>query len=226
MVYSLPEEVLEHVFSFITSDMDRNVVSVVCKSWYEIERWCRRKVFVGNCYAVNPGIMIRRFPELRAVELKGKPHFADFNLVLDGWGGYACSWIDEMSRAYPWLEEIRLKQMVVSDESLELISTTFKTFKVLVLSSCEGFSTDVLSAIASNCSEVMELSGRWLSNFPDTFTSLESLNISCLGSEVSFSALERLVARSPNLKTLRLNRISPPWRGLGKEDHRTEVWRR
>ncbi|MFS8025819.1 putative leucine-rich repeat domain superfamily, transport inhibitor response 1 [Helianthus anomalus] len=47
------------------------------------------------------GIMIRRFPELRAVELKGKPHFADFILVPDGWGGYACSWIDEMSRAYP-----------------------------------------------------------------------------------------------------------------------------
>ncbi|KAJ0742680.1 putative F-box domain, leucine-rich repeat domain superfamily, F-box-like domain superfamily [Helianthus annuus] len=222
MVYSLPEEVLEHVFSFITSDKDRNAVSLVCKSWYEIERWCRRKVFVGNCYAVSPGIMTRRFPELRAVELKGKPHFADFNLVPDGWGGYACSWIDEMSRAYPWLEEIRLKRMVVTDESLELISTAFKNFKVLVLSSCEGFSTDGLSAIASNCrnlkeldlreSEVMDLSGRWLSHFPDTFTSLESLNISCLGSEVSFSALERLVARSPNLKTLRLNRAVP----LGK----------
>ncbi|KAI3506684.1 hypothetical protein L1887_21247 [Cichorium endivia] len=219
MVYSFPEEVLEHVFSFITSDKDRNVVSLVCKSWYEMERWCRKRVFVGNCYAVSPSIMIRRFPEVRSVELKGKPHFADFNLVPEGWGGYACPWIAEMSRAYPWLEEIRLKRMVITDESLELISTSFKNFKVLVLSSCEGFSTDGLAAIAANCrnlreldlreSEVMDLSGHWLSHFRDTSTSLESLNMACLGSEVSFSALERLVARSPNLKTLKLNRAVP-----------------
>nr|GEU65065.1 hypothetical protein [Tanacetum cinerariifolium] len=179
MVYSLPEEVLEHVFSFITTDKERNAVSLVCKSWYEIERWSRRRIFVGNCYAVSPWMVIKRFPEVRSVHLKGKPHFADFNLVPEGWGGYACSWIDEMAKAYPWLEEIRLKRMVITDESLELISTAFKKFKVLVLSSCEGFSTDGLAAIAANC---------------------------------SFTALEDLVARSPNLKILRLNRAVP----LGK----------
>lgn len=219
MAYTFPEEVLEHVFSFITSDKDRNVVSLVSKSWYEIERWCRRRVFIGNCYAVSPGIVIRRFPEVRSVELKGKPHFADFNLVPEGWGGYVYPWIVAMARVYPWLEEIRLKRMVVTDESLELIAKSFRNFKVLVLSSCEGFSTDGLAAIAANCrnlreldlreSEVDDTSGHWLSHFPDTYTSLEALNIACLGSEVSFSALERLVARSPNLKTLRLNRAVP-----------------
>ncbi|KAI3506682.1 hypothetical protein L1887_21245 [Cichorium endivia] len=219
MAYSFPEEVLEHVFSFLSSEKDRNAVSLVCKSWYEMERWCRRRIFVGNCYAVNPKIMIRRFPEVKSVELKGKPHFADFNLVPEGWGGYAYPWIVEIARGYPWLEEIRLKRMVVTDESLELISKSFKNFKVLVLSSCEGFSTDGLAAIAANCRnlrvlelrecEVEDLSGHWLSHFPDSFTSLESLNMGCLNSEVSFSALERLVARSPNLKTLRLNRAVP-----------------
>ena len=54
-----------------------------------------------------------------------------------------------------------------------------------------------------------DLSGHWLTHFPDSCTSLVSLNISCLGSEVSFSALERLVARCPNLRTLRLNRAVP-----------------
>lgn len=55
-----------------------------------------------------------------------------------------------------------------------------------------------------------DLSGHWLSHFPDNCTSLVSLNMSCLvGSEVSFSALERLVARCPNLRTLRLNRAVP-----------------
>ncbi|XP_047980431.1 protein TRANSPORT INHIBITOR RESPONSE 1-like isoform X2 [Salvia hispanica] len=219
MAYSFPEEVLEHVFSFLSSDRDRNAVSLVCKSWYDIERWCRRRVFVGNCYAVSPEIVIRRFPELRAVEMKGKPHFADFNLVPEGWGACAYPWIAAMAEAYPFLEEIRLKRMVVTDESLELISKSYKNFKVLVLTSCEGFTTDGLASIAANCrhlreldlreSEVEDLSGHWLSHFPDSCTSLVSLNMSCLGSEVSFSALERLVARSPNLRTLRLNRAVP-----------------
>ncbi|XP_071923600.1 protein TRANSPORT INHIBITOR RESPONSE 1-like [Coffea arabica] len=216
---SFPEEVLEHVFSFLSSDKDRNAVSVVCKSWYEIERCCRRRIFIGNCYAVSPRTVIQRFQDVRSVELKGKPHFADFNLVPEGWGGYVHPWIAAMAAAYPWLEEIRLKRMVVTDESLELISKSFKNFKVLVLSTCEGFSTDGLAAIAANCrnlreldlreSEVEDLSGHWLSHFPETCTSLVSLNIACLGSEVSFSALERLVARSPNLRTLRLNRAVP-----------------
>lgn len=54
-----------------------------------------------------------------------------------------------------------------------------------------------------------DLSGHWLTHFPDTYTSLVSLNIACLGSEVSFSALERLVGRCPNLRSLRLNRAVP-----------------
>ncbi|KAH7517127.1 hypothetical protein FEM48_Zijuj09G0029300 [Ziziphus jujuba var. spinosa] len=219
MANSFPEEVLEHVFSFIQSDKDRNSISMVCKSWYEIERWCRRRIFVGNCYAVSPRMVIRRFPEVRSIELKGKPHFADFNLVPEGWGGYVQPWIVAMIGAYPLLEEIRLKRMVVTDDSLELIAKSFKNFKVLVLSSCEGFSTDGLAAIAANCrnlreldlreSEVDDLSGHWLSHFPDTYTSLVSLNIACLVSEVSFSALERLVGRCPNLRSLRLNRAVP-----------------
>jgi transport inhibitor response 1 len=219
MAYTFPEEVLQHVLSFLNSNKDRNAVSLVCKSWYEIERWCRRRIVVGNCYAVSPEIVIRRFRDLRAVEIKGKPHFADFNLLPEGWGAFVYPWIAAMSAAYPFLEEIKLKRMVVTDECLELISKSFTNFKVLVLSSCEGFTTDGLASIAANCrnlreldlreSDVEELSGRWLSHFPDTCTSLVSLNMSCLGSKVSFSALERLVARSPNLRTLRLNHAVP-----------------
>lgn len=220
MAYSsFPEEVLEHVFWFLRSDKDRNSVCLVCKSWYEIERWCRKRVFVGNCYAVNPGTMIRRFPDVRSVELKGKPHFADFNLVPDGWGGYVHPWIAAMCQAYPCLEEIRLKRMVITDEALEMIATSFKNFKLLVLTSCEGFTTDGLAAIAANCRnlkvldlrdcEVEDLSGHWLNKFPVNFNSLVALNIACLGSEVSFHALERLITQCHKLKTLRLNRAVP-----------------
>lgn len=156
MAYSFPEEVLEHVFSFLKSDRDRNAVCLVCKSWYEIERWCRHRIFIGNCYSVSPEVVIRRFPEVKAVEMKGKPHFADFNLVPEGWGGYIYPWIVAMSTAYPFLEEIKLKRMVVTDDTLELVSKSFKNFKVLVLSSCEGFTTDGLASIAANCRLILE----------------------------------------------------------------------
>ncbi|XP_076932808.1 protein TRANSPORT INHIBITOR RESPONSE 1-like [Bidens hawaiensis] len=219
MTQSFPEEVLEHVLSFLVSQSDRNAVSLVSKSWYDTERWCRNHIFIGNCYAVNPRVLTRRFKEVKGVELKGKPHFADFNLVPEGWGGCVDPWIVEMGRVYSGLEEIRLKRMVVTDEGLEMVAKGFVKLKVLVLASCDGFSTDGLAAVAANCRnlrvldlrecEVEELSGHWLSHFPDTFTSLESLNITCLTSEVSFSALERLISRSPNLKTLKLNRTVP-----------------
>ncbi|KAK1277045.1 Protein TRANSPORT INHIBITOR RESPONSE 1 [Acorus gramineus] len=212
---AFPEEVLEHVFSFVGSHADRNAISAVCRLWRRIERQSRRRIFVGNIYAVSPTIAIRRFPAARAVELKGKPHFADFNLVPYGWGGGAGAWISAMAEAWPWLEEIRLKRMVVSDESLEVLSRSFRNFRVLVLSSCEGFSTDGLAAVAANCrnlsvldlreNEVEDRTGHWLNHFPESCTSLVTLNIAHLVSEVSFSAIERLVGRCPNLRTLRLN---------------------
>lgn len=168
---------------------------------------------------MSPPIVIRRFRDLRSVSIKGKPHFADFNLVPEGWGAHALPWIAAFSEAYPALEEFRMKRMVVTDEGLELVAKNFKNFKVLVLCSCEGFSTDGLASIAAHCrnlrtldlceSEVDDLSGNWISHFPDSYTSLESLNVACLISELRFSALERLVSRCPNLKSLRLNRSVP-----------------
>ncbi|EOA20250.1 hypothetical protein CARUB_v10000550mg [Capsella rubella] len=215
MALRLPSKVLEHILSFIDSNEDRNSVSLVCKSWFETERKTRKRVFVGNCYAVSPAAVARRFPEMRSLTLKGKPHFADYNLVPDGWGGYACPWVDALAAKSPSLEEIRLKRMVVTDECLEKIAASFKDFKVLVLTSCEGFSTDGIAAIASTCRNlrvlelreciVEDLGGDWLSYFPKTSTSLVSLDFSCLDSEVKISDLERLVSRSPNLKSLKLN---------------------
>ncbi|KAM2541745.1 hypothetical protein TB2_021272 [Malus domestica] len=44
--------------------------------------------------------------------------------------------------------EIKLKRMVVTDETLELIAKSFKNFKLLVLLSCEGFNTDGFAAMS------------------------------------------------------------------------------
>ncbi|KAK1259602.1 Transport inhibitor response 1-like protein [Acorus gramineus] len=211
-----PEEVVEHIIGFLTAHRDRNAVSAVCKAWYRVERLSRRRVFVGNCYAVSPDRVASRFPRLRSLSLKGKPHFADFNLVPQDWGAYSGPWVEAVAGRCPDLEEIRMKRMVVSDECLEMIARTFPGFKALVLVSCEGFSTDGLAAIATHCrflrvldlqeNEIEDRGPQWLSCFPDSCTSLVSLNFACLKGEVNPSALERLVTRCPNLKSLRLNR--------------------
>lgn len=57
--------------------------------------------------------------------------------------------------------------------------------------------------------EIDDHRGHWLNCFPDSCTSLVSLNIACLKGEINLATLERLVARSPNLKSLRLNRAVP-----------------
>ncbi|KAJ4889836.1 Protein AUXIN SIGNALING F-BOX 3 [Raphanus sativus] len=214
-----PDEVIEHIFDFIASHKDRNSISLVSKSWHKIERCSRKRVFIGNCYAINPERLIERFPSLRSLTLKGKPHFADFNLVPHEWGGFVHPWIVALAKARVGLEELRLKRMVVSDESLELLSRSFASFKSLVLVSCEGFTTDGLASVAANCRHLCELDlqeneiedhrGQWLNCFPESSTALTSLNFSCLKGETNLAALERLVARSPNLESLKVNRAVP-----------------
>ncbi|XP_062087348.1 protein TRANSPORT INHIBITOR RESPONSE 1-like [Humulus lupulus] len=211
-----PDEVLEGVLGLIKSHKDRSSVSLVCKNWYNAERWSRSSVFIGNCYSVSPEILARRFTNIRSVTLKGKPRFSDFNLVPRDWGADVQSWLSVFAVKYPNLEELRLKRMSVSDESLEFLALSFPNFKALSLLSCDGFSTDGLASIATHCKNLVELdiqdndvddrSGCWLSYFPESFTSLETLNFANLNSDVSFDALERLVIRCKSFKTLKVNK--------------------
>ncbi|QCD84274.1 protein TRANSPORT INHIBITOR RESPONSE 1-like [Vigna unguiculata] len=213
---TFPDEVLERVLGMLKSRKDKSSVSLVCKEWYDAERWSRRSVFIGNCYSVSPEILTRRFPNIRSVTLKGKPRFSDFNLVPANWGANIDSWLVVFAEKYPWLEELRLKRMTVTDESLEYLSLSFPNFKALSLLSCDGFSTDGLASIATNCKNLTELdiqengiedkNGNWLSCFPESFTSLEVLNFANLHNDVNFDALEKLVSRCKSLKTLKVNK--------------------
>ncbi|KAK3119229.1 hypothetical protein QOZ80_9BG0716170 [Eleusine coracana subsp. coracana] len=126
MVY-FPDEVVENIIGFVKSHRDRNAVSLVCRTWYHIERLNRRSVFVSNCYAVHPERL------------------------------HADPWVESCARACPDMEELRLKRMVVSDECLKRVACSFANFKSLVLVSCEGFSTNGLATIATNCRFLKEL---------------------------------------------------------------------
>ncbi|MCO5595100.1 hypothetical protein L7F22_049138 [Adiantum nelumboides] len=146
-----PEEVLEHVLTFITSHKDRNAVSLVCKSWYHAEALTRQHVFIGNCYSVSPASLAQRFKNLKSLTIKGKPRFADFGLVPAYWGAYADPWVSALVDAYPWFEELRLKRMTVSDDCLSTLARSFPNFRVLVLTTCDGFTTRGLAQVAANC---------------------------------------------------------------------------
>ncbi|KAJ7946899.1 putative TRANSPORT INHIBITOR RESPONSE 1 protein [Quillaja saponaria] len=213
---TFPAELLERVLSLLKSNNDRSSVSLVCKAWYHAERWSRTSVFIGNCYSVSPEIVTRRFPNIRSVTLKGKPRFSDFNLVPPNWGADIYSWLVVFADKYPFLAELRLKRMAVTDDSLEFLALSFPNFTALSLLSCDGFSTDGLAAIATHCKKLTQLdiqengiedkSGGWLSCFPESFTSLEALNFASLQSVVNFDALERLVSRCKSLKVLKVNK--------------------
>ncbi|KAL5986808.1 hypothetical protein ACLOJK_015142 [Asimina triloba] len=211
-----PGKVLERILGFVKSHKERNSFSLVCKDWYGAERCSRTAVFIGNCYSASPEILVRRFPNIRSATLKGKPRFSDFNLVPPNWGADVHPWLVAFASAYPFLGELRLKRMTVTDESLEFLAQSFPNFRALSLVSCDGFSTDGLAAVATLCRNLIELDmeenwiedlgGDWLSCFPESFTSLEILNFANLSSEVNFGALERLVSRCKSLKVLKLNK--------------------
>ncbi|XP_058087903.1 transport inhibitor response 1-like protein [Magnolia sinica] len=210
------ENVLENVLHFLTSRRDRNAASLVCKSWYRVEALTRSELFIGNCYAISPRRAVDRFRRIRAVVLKGKPRFADFNLVPPNWGAHFATWVSALANGCPGLEKLFLKRMSVTYDDLSTLAHSFPGFKELVLVCCEGFGTSGLAVIANKCrqlraldlidDDVMDDEVDWLAAFPDTHTCLESLIFDCIECPVNFLALEGLVARSPLLKKLKLNR--------------------
>ncbi|KAJ8771602.1 hypothetical protein K2173_026779 [Erythroxylum novogranatense] len=209
------ENVLENVLWFLTSRRDRNAASLVCRSWCRVEALTRSDLFIGNCYAVSPRRATSRFTRVRSVTVKGKPRFADFNLMPENWGAHFAPWVSTMAKAYPWLEKVHLKRMSVTHDDLNLLAESFLGFKELVLVCCYGFGTGGLAIVASGCrqlkvldlieSEVTDDEIDWISFFPEGETSLESLIFDCVECAINYEALERLVSRSPSLKKLRLN---------------------
>lgn len=198
---------------------DLAAFSSTSKRCHETDYLSRRHASIPNCYATTPSRAVTRFKNVTSVCIKGKPHFADFNLVPERWGGGAKEWVAAMKDAWPEMEEIRLKRMMLDDDVMEMIAAGFPKLQVLRLESCEGVTTMGLSKIAATCkdlrvldlqeNEVEDTCPNWLSYFPTSFTSLEHLNVACLHGELDTPVLESLISRCRNLKTLKLNSDVP-----------------
>ncbi|ERN02920.1 hypothetical protein AMTRI_Chr04g187230 [Amborella trichopoda] len=211
------DDVLESVLRFVTHRRDRNAVSLVSQAWYKVEARTRSEVFIGNCYAIEPERVAERFDRVRTLVLKGKPRFADFDLVPHNWGAHFSPWVRAIAqRGFQWLERVSLKRMSVTDEDIGVLARVFPGFKELSLVCCDGFSTKGLAVLAGGCrqlrglelieDDVVDDGVDWLACFPETTTSLVSLCFDCVECAVNFDALESLVARSRSLKKLTLNR--------------------
>ncbi|WOH02690.1 hypothetical protein DCAR_0522079 [Daucus carota subsp. sativus] len=215
-----PDEVLEialeSVLEFLPCQRDRNAFSLVNKSWNRIEAETRFEVVIGNCYSISPQRVVNRFKAIKSVVLKGKPRFADFSLLPPDWGARFSPWVVVLSGAYRGLEKLCLKRMYVSNDDLVVVANTFVGFKEIRLVCCEGFGTSGLAVLAGKCrqlrvlelieDEVADDEEDWISFFPGGATCLESLMFDCVECPLNFNALEKLVARSPSLKKLRVNR--------------------
>jgi transport inhibitor response 1 len=146
---------MRHAFSFLPAAADRGAAAAVCKTWCKADFDSRRSLKVRNCYAVAPQYAVSKFPNVRAAEVKGKPHFADFGLLPDNWGADAAHWVaaaaPDHDKCWQHLEELSFKRMLVTDECLHKIAAHFPNLKVLRMNKCDGFSTTGLEAITQAC---------------------------------------------------------------------------
>ncbi|MCL7025465.1 hypothetical protein MKW94_012415 [Papaver nudicaule] len=138
--------------------------------------------------------MIRRFQRVRSLVLKGKPRFADFDLLPSNW---VLILLTQMSSAYPWLEKISVKRMSVSDDDLSLIANSFR------------FGTSGLASVASKCRQlrVLELIELWIMESTGylafwTLVALHALRKLGLNKYITIRQLQRLMILAPHLTHL------------------------
>ncbi|KAJ3708860.1 hypothetical protein LUZ61_012565 [Rhynchospora tenuis] len=220
------ETVLETVLQYITSPRDRNACSLVCRWWNRTESLTRQHLTVGNLYSVNPTRAVTRFPYIQSLTLKGLPRSAALWSVIPGWGPGFTAWATAIvgGLCAATVKKLVLKRATVSNSDLELIGRHLPSFRDLTLINCDGFGTPGLGSFVENCKQLRVLDlikchiddchiyywGHgplvdWISKFPETHNCLESLSFECVPYGVNINSLESLIARSPNLRRLRVN---------------------
>ncbi|KAE9461775.1 hypothetical protein C3L33_06335, partial [Rhododendron williamsianum] len=129
-----PDEVLEAVLSLMESHKDRSSVSLVCRDWYNAERYTRSHVFIGNCYSVSPEIVGRRFPRIRSVTLKGKPrNLTELDIQENEMDDNGGGWLSCFPEDFTSLEVLNFSSLHsdVSFDALERLVSRCKLLRVL-----------------------------------------------------------------------------------------------
>ncbi|KAF5800115.1 putative leucine-rich repeat domain superfamily [Helianthus annuus] len=215
-VHGMSDVVFECVLAYIDDSRDRQSISLVCKRLNELEAQTRKHVTIALCYTATPKQLLRRFPFVESVKLKGKPRAAMYNLIPEDWGGFATPWVEELSKSFSCLKGVHFRRMIVKDEDLELLARERgHVLQVLKLDKCSGFSTDGLAHVTRSCrnlkvlfleeSQVIEKDGNWLHELASNNTQLETLNFYMTDlSLVSSNDLELIAKRCKSLASVKI----------------------
>ncbi|XP_076911931.1 coronatine-insensitive protein 1-like [Bidens hawaiensis] len=209
-------DVFESVLAYIDDSRDRQCISLVCRRLYELEALTRKHVTIALCYAATPKQLLRRYPSIESLKLKGKPRAAMYDLIPEDWGGYARPWVEEVSKSFGCLKSLHFRRMIVKDEDLEVLARERgRALEILKLDKCSGFSTDGLLHICRFCrnlkelfledSQVIEKDGGWLHELATNNTQLETLNFYMTDlSQVSSNDLELIAKRCKSLVSVKI----------------------
>ncbi|KAK9050462.1 hypothetical protein SSX86_030568, partial [Deinandra increscens subsp. villosa] len=150
--HRMSDVVFECVIPYIHDSRDRQSVSLVCRRWHELDSQTRKHVTIALCYSSTPEQLLRRFPYLESLKLKGKPRAAMYNLIPEDWGGFVKPWVEEIARSFRCLKVVHFRRMIVTDEDLRVLAQARGlVLQVVKLDKCSGFSTDGLLHICRSC---------------------------------------------------------------------------
>ncbi|KAK9063382.1 hypothetical protein SSX86_017252 [Deinandra increscens subsp. villosa] len=215
--HRMSDVVFECVIPYIHDSRDRQSVSLVCRRWHELDSQTRKHVTIALCYSSTPEQLLRRFPYLESLKLKGKPRAAMYNLIPEDWGGFVKPWVEEIARSFRCLKVVHFRRMIVTDEDLRVLAQARgQVLQVIKLDKCSGFSTDGLLHICRSCrnlktllfeeSQVIEKDGEWLHELAMNNTVLETLNFYMTDiSKASFQDLELIARRCKSLTSLKIS---------------------
>ncbi|KAG6419114.1 hypothetical protein SASPL_121323 [Salvia splendens] len=118
------------------------------------------------------------------------------------WGAIVHSWLVMFAKVYPFLEELRLKRMTITDESLDLLAKSFPGFKALSLSMRDGFTEIGLKAIASHCRNLTELNIQDCRTEERLVSRCKLLRVLKVNDRITLEQLQRLIVHVPLLTEL------------------------
>lgn len=145
------DTVFNCVIPYIQNGDDRNSVSLVCRSWNEIDCFTRKHLTVHVHYAPTPSRLSKRFPSLESLTIKG------IECVTGGIDDVN-EWIREISVSLTCLKSLRIRHSVIRDSDLDFLAKTRgKDLMSLKIFMCEGFSENGLMCVAKHFSELREL---------------------------------------------------------------------